>query len=144
MERAVHGHDEFGFYVDHDDDQGSRSHYFKRQIVSTAKELDYYANTQRYRSWVRLVATDGSDGQILIAFHVIGHEFQGVLACSGTWFRRVQTDDGSRETQGETALSEEVFQINYKEDAVDIERRFKQWLESVIERGLALWESTAL
>ena len=130
--------------MDHDDDQGTRSHYFKRQIVSTAKALDYYANTQHYRFWLRLVATDGSDSQLLIAFHVIGYEFQGALACSGTWFRRVQTEDGSRETQGETALSEEVFQINYKEDAVDIERRFEQWLESVIERGLALWESTAL
>ena len=144
LERAVQGYDEFRFYVDNDDDQGSRSHYFERQIVSTAKVLDYYANTQRYRSWVRLVATDGSDSQILIAFHVIGHEFQGVLACSGTWFRRVQTDDGSRETEGETALSEEVFQINYKENASDIEQRFKQWLEGVIERGLALWESTTL
>ena len=144
LERAVQGYDEFRFYVDNDDDQGGRSHYFKRQIVSTAKALDYYANTQRYRSWVRLVATDGSDSQILIAFHVIGHEFQGVLACSGTWFRRVQTDDGSRETEGETALSEEVFQINYKENASDIEQRFKQWLEGVIERGLALWESTTL
>ncbi len=99
---------------------------------------------RRSGSWVRLVATDGSDSQILIAFHVIGHEFQGVLACSGTWFRRVQTDDGSRETEGETALSEEVFQINYKENASDIEQRFKQWLEGVVERGLALWESTTL
>ena len=144
LEKAVQGHDEFRFFVEDDDDQGSRSHHFKRQIVSTAKELDYYANTQHYRSWIRLVATNGSDSQILIAFHAMGHEFQGVLACSGTWFRRVQTDDDSRETEGETALSEEVFQINYKEDAQDIERRFEQWLEGVIERGLALWESTAL
>lgn len=141
---AVQGHDEFRFFVDHDNDQGARSHYFKRQIVSTAKTLDYYANTSHYRSWVRLVATDGSNSQILIAFHVIGHEFQGVLASTGTWFRRVQTDDGSHETEGETALSEEVFQINYKEGAADIERRFKLWLEGVIDRGLALWESTTL
>ena len=116
LESAVQGYDEFRFYVDDEDDQGPRSHYFKRQIVATAKALDYYANTQHYRSWIRFVATDGSDSQILIAFHVIGHDFQGVLACTGSWFRRVQTDDGGRETDGETPLSEEVFQINYKED----------------------------
>lgn len=144
LESAVQGYDEFRFYVDDEDDQGPRSHYFKRQIVSTAKALDYYANTQHYRSWVRFVATDGSDSQILIAFHVIGHDFQGVLACTGSWFRRVQTDDGGRETEGETPLSEEVFQINYKEDASDIEYRFTDWLEAVVERGLALWESTTL
>ena len=141
---VLQGYDEFRFFVDNEDDQGARSHYFKRQIVSTAKALDYYANTQRYRSWVRLVAADGSDSQILIAFHVVGHDFQGVLACSATWFRRVQTDDGDRETEGETSLSEEVFQINYKEAALDIEHRFSDWLEGVVERGLALWESTTL
>ena len=64
---AVQGYDEFRFFVDHDNDKGARSHYFKRQIVSTAKTLDYYANTSHYRSWVRLVATDGSSSQILIA-----------------------------------------------------------------------------
>ena len=144
LKGAVQEYDEFRFYVDHDHDQGPRSHYFKRQIVSTAKTLDYYANTSHYRSWVRLRAADGSISQILIAFHVIGHEFQGVLACSGTWFRRVQTDDGSHETEGESALSDEVFQINYKESAADIEHRFKLWLNGVIERGLALWESTTL
>ena len=106
--------------------------------------LGYFANTQHYRSWVRLVARDGSDSQILIAFHVIGHQFQGVLACSGTWFRRVQTDDGGRETEGETPLSDEIFQVNYMEEMADVVERFEDWLEGVVERGLALWESTAL
>ena len=144
LEAAVGDRHEFTFFVEDETDKGQRSHYFKRQIVSTAKALGYFANTQHYRSWVRLVARDGSDSQILIAFHVIGHEFQGVLACSGTWFRRVQTDDGGRETEGETPLSDEIFQVNYKEEVADVVARFEDWLEGVVERGLALWESTAL
>lgn len=144
LEGAVDPWHEFSFFVDDEYNDGDRSHYFKRQIVSTARQLEYYANTQRYRSWVRLVARDGSDSQILLAFHVVGYDFQGVLACSGTWFRRVQTDDGGRETEGETSLSDDVFQINYRETYEDAERRFAQWLEGVIERGLGLWESTAL
>ena len=144
LESAVEEWHEFSFFVDEEFDDGDRSHYFKRQIVSTARQLEYYANTQHYRSWVRLVAKDGSDSQILLSFHVVGQDFQGVLACSGTWFRRVQTDDGSRETEGESSLSHEVFQINYREAYDDVERRFAQWLEGVIERGLGLWESTTL
>ena len=93
---------------------------------------------------MRLVARDGSHSQILLSFHAIGHEFQGVLACSGTWFRRVQTEDGGIETEGETALSDAVFQINYREAPEEIESRFRDWLEGVVERGLALRESTAL
>ena len=69
---------------------------------------------------------------------------QGVLACSGTWFRHVQTEDGGSETEGETALSDVVFQINYREAPEEIESRFRDWLEGVVERGLALWESTVL
>ena len=141
LEEAMKGHDEFSFFVDDAEDEGARSHYFRRQIVSTAIKLRYYANTRHYRSWARLVARDGNQCNILIAFHCIGHEFQGVLACSGTWFLRVRTEDGGFETAGETALGDEVFQINYKEDVEDVRVRFGDWLERVIERGLALWEA---
>ena len=90
------------------------------------------------------MAKDGSQTEMLVSFHCIGHQFQGVLACSVTWFRRVPTDEGAKETEGATALTDNVFQINYKEDPADIESRFETWLEGAIERGLALWESSAL
>lgn len=141
LQDAMRDHAEFSFFVADEEDEGGRSHYFQRQIVATAKKLRYYANTRHYRSWARLVTRDGNQGNILIAFHCIGHEFQGILACSGTWFLRVRTEDGGFETAGETALSDEVFQINYKEDVEDVRIRFRDWLERVIERGLALWES---
>ena len=64
-----------------------------------------------------------------------------MLACSGTWFLRARTDEGTYETGGEAALSDEVFQINYLEDMESVQFRFSDWLERVVERGLALWES---
>ena len=133
---------EFTFFVDDADDGAERNHYFRRQIVSTAKELRYYANTSHYRSWVRLVFRDGSQSTILVAFHCVGHEFRGVIGGSATWFRRVPIGDDEVETEGEAPICDEVFQINYKEDVSEVERRFEDWLESTIERGLALWEST--
>ena len=143
LQDALADHGTFTFFVDHRRDEDDQSHWFHSQIVATAKALGYYANTKHYRSWLRLAMRDGSQANVLISFHCIGHQFQGVLACSATWFRRVPTDDGS-ETEGVTPLCDEVFQINYKEAAEDIEHRFKGWLETAIERGLALWESTAL
>ena len=141
LRETMKDHAEFTFFVDGDDNRGARGHWFHRQIVSTAKKLGYYANTRHYRSWVRLVARDGNRGNILIAFHCIGHEFQGVLACSGTWFLQTRTDDGAYETGEEATLADQVFQINYKETMEDVQVRFGDWLERVIERGLALWES---
>ena len=83
----------------------------------------------------------GQVHHILISFHCIGQEFQGALACSGTWFLRARTDDSGFETAGEATLSDEVFQINYMEDVENVQLRFRDWLERAIERGLALWES---
>ena len=144
LQDALTGHDAFTFFVDEARDEEERSHWFHSQIVSTAKELSYYANTRHYRSWLRLVMKDGSQTQLLISFHSIGFQFQGVLACSATWFQRVPAEDGSTETEGASTLSDEVFQINYKEPADEIEPRFMDWLEASVERGLALWETTAL
>ena len=141
LRETMKDYGEFDFFVDDEDNKGDRDHYFHRQIVSTARKLGYYANTRRYRSWVRLVARDGNQGNILISFHCIGQEFQGVLACSGTWFLRARTDDSGFETGGEAALGDEVFQINYIEDVESVQFRFRDWLERVIERGLALWGS---
>lgn len=144
LEDALSGDGGFTFFVDQEANEGGRSYWFQAQIVSTAKYLDYYANTKHYRSWLRLVMRDGSQAQMLISFHCIGFQFQGVLACSATWFRRVPTDDGGYETEGASSLSDETFQINYKEPLAELEPRFKAWLEVVLERGLARWETVAL
>ena len=133
---------EFTVFVDGAIDNSSRSHYFRSQIVTTAKELRYFANTRTYRSWVRIVIKDGNQGTMLVSFHGIGHEFRGVLACSATWFRRVPVGDGEVETEGETPICKEIFQINYKESLKEAKARFKNWLEASIEQGLALWEAT--
>ena len=140
---TVGDYQESTFFVDDETDQGGKSHYFHRQIVASAKALDYYANTRRHRSWVRLGIVDGRQSAVLFSFHGIGQQFQGVLACSASWFQRVPSDEGT-ETAGDTPLCDEVFQINYKEDIADIEVRFKDWLERALERGLAMWEKTTL
>ena len=144
LEDALSGDGGFKFLVDQEPNEGRHSYWFQTQIVSTAKHLDYYANTKHYRSWLRLVMRDGSQAQMLISFHCIGFQFQGVLVCSATWFRRVPTDDGGHETEGASPLSDEVFQINYKEPLDELEPRFKAWLEVALERGLARWEIVAL
>ena len=82
--------------------------------------------------------------ELLIAFHGIGHEFRGVLACSATWFQRVQTDRHQNEIGPVTPVTDEVFQINYKEPLAEVEVRFADWLEDAIVRGLKLWENTSL
>ena len=144
LEVELSGDGDFKFSVDQEPNEGRRYYWFHGQVTSTAKDFDYYANTKHYHSWLRLVMRDGNQANLLISFHCIGYQFQGVLACSATWFQRVPTDDGNYETEGASALSDEVFQINYKEPLAELESRFQIWLEIAIERGLARWETVVL
>ena len=36
-------------------------------------------------------------------------------------------------------LSDELFQINYREDSEDAATRFRDWLEDVLVKGLETW-----
>lgn len=131
------------FFADSAVDDG-RDHYYRNQVVETAKILDYFANTQTYRAWSRLIIGNTDRTELLIAFHGVGHEFRGVLACSATWFQRVETEDGRREPGPVTPVTDDVFQINYKESQEEAEERFLLWMENAILRSLELWQSNAL
>ena len=131
-------------FVDGASDHDARSHYFRQQIVAGAKTLEYFANMETYRAWARLVIHNANQSQLLIAFHGIGHEFRGVLACCAVFFQRVQTDRDDRESSPAKALARAVFQINYREDPMSIEDRFRVWLEECIVAGLSEWRSADL
>ena len=131
-------------FVDGESDHGERSHYFRQQIVAGAQALDYFANLESYRAWVRLVIHNANQSQILLSFHGVGREFRGVLACSAVFFQRVQTDREERETSPAQVLARSLFQINYREDPASIEERFRVWLEECLVTGLSNWRSADL
>lgn len=131
-------------FVDGESDHGERSHYFRQQIVAGAQALDYFANLESYRAWVRLVIHNANQSQILLSFHGIGREFRGVLACSAVFFQRVQTDREERETSPAQVLARSLFQINYREDLASTEERFRVWLEECLVTGLSNWRSADL
>ena len=135
-----HGH----YFASGAEDGGDRSHYYRYQIIQTARALDYFANPRIFRAWARLVLQNTNRTEMLIAFHGIGREFQGVLACSASWFQRVETEDGEREVEAVTPVTDQVFLINYKEALAAASSRFSDWLEDAIVRSLKLWQETAL
>jgi hypothetical protein len=38
-----------------------------------------------------------------------------------------------------TPLSDAIFQVNYAEPFLQVEKRFRAWLEGVMTQGLDLW-----
>jgi Fic family protein len=134
--------DDYRFRADTEPFDGDRDHYFRWQIIQTAKELDYFANTSPgYRSWVRLILTTDTPAEILLSFHGIGRDFRGVMAASMSFFRREETEEGEREIADLVVLTDEVFQINYREDLTDALDRFGEWFEEALVRGLEVWRA---
>ncbi|MCY4159472.1 MAG: Fic family protein [Bacteroidetes bacterium] len=130
------------FVHDAENENIDQNYYFRNQIIGAAKELRYYADTSMYRSWIRLCIKDTSrECSILVSFHGIGHDFKGVLVCSVIWFEKVRSEDKS-EFGGAAPICKDVFLINYRDDLQEVKQRFDNWLDTPLERGLALWQNT--
>jgi Fic family protein len=120
--------------------EDARSQYYYQQIVTAAKALGYFANRSWYRSWVLLDIRTRERFELLISFHGVGHEFQGVLVASAMTFRRLLSDE---ETKAEIVEAQpactEVFQFNYAEKRGEARKRFQRWLSEVFAIGLEQW-----
>ena len=127
------------YYADSAANDSDRSHWHCNQIVRTAEKLGYFANFRLYRAWTRLVMHNANKTQLLISVHGIGRQFQGVLACSASWFQRVEVE-GSEESGSVVPATDEVFLINYKEPVEEAAARFSFWLEDAIVHSLRLWQ----
>jgi Fic family protein len=130
------------YFVDHEPAEGPRGHYFRWQIIQTAKQLGYYANLTEYRAWTRLVMRTDSQVEILLSFHVASHDFRGLIAVSALLFRRDETEEGERQIADVTPLSSDIFQVNYLEAEPTVEARFRGWLEDALVRGLKIWRAS--
>ena len=129
------------FWAEAERDGGSRDHYFRWQIIETAKQLGYFANVGAYRSWARLVIRADSQSEILVSLHATGHEYRGIIGSSACFFRREATEMDEREIVDLTALTDDLFQVNYRESPQAAKSRFQDWLEDVLVAGLESWRN---
>ena len=116
-----------------------KDHYYRHQIVGTAKALDYYANTDIHRSWARLVIqVAGERAMLLLFFHGVGRPYRGLIACAACFVVRQRAGENESEWREEepTPLGDGVFQINYEEEAETAAKRFATWLDEIIQAAL--------
>jgi len=121
---------------------GEKSHYYRYQVIETAKQLDYYANLRNYHSWIQLVIDVERPTMILVSFHVLGYEYHGLLACSVCAYHRDLTDDEEKNVSEVQALTDSPFQFSYADQQENLVQRYKQWLEAAIVSGLEYWNKS--
>lgn len=120
----------------------NNSHYFQRQIIDIARQHEYFANLERYRSWIRITFATEQDFDYVISIHGYGPGDSGILAVSAFTYIKAPREDGGTEPVALRPAATELFQFNYAESLDTIQRRFGEWLEASIAIALAEWKRT--
>lgn len=119
-----------------------KDHWFRHQIVATAKRLDYFADLGADRAWVRLAIGRDPQHNVLVSFHGLGKPFRGIMAASSCSFLRAKNDEGVVETENASPLCDEVFQFNDQDTEELAEKRFRPWVERTLVQGLERWRKS--
>ncbi len=120
----------------------NHSHYFQRQIIDIARQHEYFANLETYRSWIRITFATEQDFDYVISIHGYGSGDSGILAVSAFTYIKAPREEGGIEPVALRPAATELFQFNYAESLDTIQRRFGEWLEASIAIALAEWKRT--
>lgn len=123
-------------------DSSSQCHYFQRQIIDVARQFDYFANLEKYRAWVRFTLATDQVFDYVISFHGYGPGDTGILAVSAFTYIKAPREEGGTESISLHPATTDLFQFNYAESFVTIEKRFAEWLEASMAIALAEWKRT--
>ncbi len=122
------------------DNSSNQRHYFQKQIVDIAKRFDYFANFERFRTWVRVTLTTDQDFDYVVSFHGYGPDDTGILAVSAFTYMKAPREEGGTEPIALHPAATELFQFNYAESFDTTEKRFAEWLEASMAIALAEWK----
>jgi len=114
-------------------------HWFRNQLIETARALGYWADLDTEHRWSRLSLQTGVVFELVVSLHGLGRDFAGVLVASAFVDTRYQDEGGAAVTTDARPACVEPFQFNYLE-AVDVTKtRFDAWLEDVITIAMEEW-----
>lgn len=116
-----------------------KRHYYRYQIIDTARTLGYFANLREYHASARLALVLGTEANILVSIHGMGQEFRGILGASVSFYTKDHVDRKAAPMIVTMNASIEPFQINYKEDPKSVIERFGRWLDESLLAAMDMW-----
>ncbi|NWJ96061.1 MAG: Fic family protein [Chloroflexi bacterium] len=130
---------DFSFHVEVGRSNENTDFWFRREILGSAKKLNYYADTRTYRKWVRLKIKEVTQAELVFSFHSLGFNFVGVMLVSAFMIYRDRGEDGEPSTSPDYPLCDYVFQFSYNEDKQEVLQRYQEWLNEALLVGLNRW-----
>ena len=128
-----------GFSTRADASSTTSDHWYRSQIIETARKLGYHADTRTYRSWVKLQIKEDRQTDIVVSFHSLGQEFLGVLVASAFLEFKDRSEGKEISISGPITACQELFQFSYNENSDRVSSRFSVWLNQVMMTALEQW-----
>ena len=142
LQKARPGFDlEYGVTIESAENGDDGSHFFRWQIVELANKHGYYANTNYYKSWSRLMIATEDKFYAVFSIHGYGHRDNGIMVISGFSFQKLPSHGGLR-LSPPLPTHPDLFQFNHRESEMDIFQRFDEWFEEALSAVLARWRKT--
>ncbi|CAK0771407.1 cell filamentation protein [uncultured Gammaproteobacteria bacterium] len=111
------------------------NHWYRSQIVETARRLEYFANTGEYREWISLNMAWQRRAKLVFTFHGLGRPFSGSLVCA-PFLEFIDEDEDRTKRTTLVPIAEEAFVFFYSEDEQAVIIRFEPWRERVLTIAL--------
>lgn len=121
---------------------GPNNHYFRKQIVATAKSFDYYANLDTYAAWLRLAVQTEQNFELVFSIHGLGAGSSGTMVVISFGAIRTASEGGGSEVVDCDPACIEPYQFNYAESDEQIAARLDTWVDQALSMGMAHWYRT--
>lgn len=118
------------------------AHWFRGQIVQTARVLGYFADLSMPKHWTRLRIRAEEDFDLVVSFHRVGRIEGSMMAATAFLARRERAAEASGQPFETSAVCEEPFTFTGGRDPQELAGAFAVWLEHAITTGLGQWRAT--
>ena len=133
---------------------GNREHWYKTEVVGTAKNALNWANLTESRFFVRLsldndlwdsYATRHPRLVFVISLHHVGRELSGIMEATAFALIEHYPDDPSDETPQPSSpyfrdCTVNPFTFTWESDVASTADRFVQWMEQRLSIALSYWQ----
>ncbi len=133
---------------------GNREHWYKTEVVVTAKNALNWANLTESRFFVRLsldndlwdsYATRHPRLVFVISLHHVGRELSGIMEATAFALIEHYPDDHSEETPQPSSpyfrdCTVNPFTFTWESDVASTNTRFVQWMEQRLSIALSYWQ----
>ncbi|MBN1360648.1 MAG: Fic family protein [Sedimentisphaerales bacterium] len=127
-------------YVSEGGPDKNNAHYYRYEVVQSAKEAGKFANLEEAHFFVKAsVRIERERLVFVVSFHHVGRELSGIM--EATAFAQLQSfdnsEDNERASQTYSPCSSDPFVFTYRTNVDDIKSSFDEWLDAAAALALA-------